>query len=170
MSQLGNLPPELARAMPKRAGAGQQAAATDIYNNSQDYSLPYRFPLSDYRPENLAERLERTDLDGSEIDQNQPKAASNWSRSYQNPVGTVYYPPSEPDDRWAWPPTGAGPGSSQQPRDNSATPPYHYPMFLPAGPMFHDPSRGPQQSLNYGAYKNSPKAPLAFYLPMPYAR
>ena len=37
-------------------------------------------------------------------------------------------------------------------------------MYLPAGPMFHDP-RQTQQSLAMGAYHNSPKAPLAFYLP-----
>jgi hypothetical protein len=26
---------------------------------------------------------------------------SNWSRSYHNPVGSVYHAPSESDDRWA---------------------------------------------------------------------
>ena len=53
---------------------------------------------------NLSEILDRTHLGSSEAMQvngttppGMPKPVSNWSRSYQNPVGTIYYPPSEAD-------------------------------------------------------------------------
>ena len=160
-NQLGNLPPELIpRGNPKWS---------DVYS-SPDSRLPYRLPLSDYNTAernagDLTDRLERSHIDdtdqGSTGGGGPPPQASNWSRSYQNPVGTIYYPPSEPDDRWShW--QAGQPSQPVQDRQNSVTP--CFPMFLPAGPMFHDPRQN-QQSLAMGAYHNSPKAPLAFYLP-----
>ena len=57
---------------------------------------------------NMSEILDRTHLGSSEANMvnngatppGMPKPVSNWSRSYQNPVGTIYYPPSEADARW----------------------------------------------------------------------
>ena len=55
----------------------------------------------------MSEILDRTHLGSSEANMvngatppGMPKPVSNWSRSYQNPVGTIYYPPSEGDARW----------------------------------------------------------------------
>ena len=46
---------------------------------------------------NMSELLDRTHLteaDGGEATGSAPQPASNWSRSYQNPVGKIYYPPT----------------------------------------------------------------------------
>ena len=42
----------------------------------------------------LLDRTHLTEADGGEATGSAPQPASNWSRSYQNPVGKIYYPPT----------------------------------------------------------------------------
>jgi hypothetical protein len=108
-------------------------------------------------------------------DSNMPQPASNWSRSYQNPVGSVYYSPSESDDRWAWPPAAGGqaPGPQESPKGVTPnnTPPVmysnYYGMFRQQDqPRFYD---ARPQPVGLGSYLPKPAkiTPLGVFLPMP---
>lgn len=97
-----------------------------------------------------------------------PQPVSSWSRSYQNPVGNIYYPPSEN----AWPASSQQGGSPRGATPHShATPPMMYPyygMFRQDQPMFYDPR--PQPMGPFLPAQPPKAAPLALgaFLPMCY--
>ena len=182
---MGPLPPELARSSSQRIAWPPQWPP-------EQYSQPYRYPLSEFLPtgyhpmnsdatiaSNMSELLDRTHLseaDGGPVDGTSsamPQPTSNWSRSFQNPVGNVYYPPSDTDDRW-----GLGATSNTQSQEiggnTPPTPPYGYyggGLYRQDSHQFrfHDP-RPPQAAL--GIFLPKPNKPpqmaLGSFLPMPY--
>jgi len=174
-SKMGPLPPELVRSPSQRLAWPPEAI-------SSRQQQPFHYPLSDFLPpgyhhmnestiaSNMSELLDRTHLteaDGGEATGSAPQPASNWSRSYQNPVGKIYYPPTETDERWAWP------SNNQTQETGGATPPtppmpYYYGMYRQDQPMFYDPR--PQPSLGIFLPKPNKTAPVALgsLLPMPY--
>ena len=100
---MGPLPPELVRSPSQRMAWYQ--------NSSEHYAKqPFRYPLSDFLPpgygvghhmnestihSNMSEMLDRTHMtEEGEATPPGPQPASNWSRSFQNPVGNIYYPPT----------------------------------------------------------------------------
>ena len=132
---------------------------------------------------NLSELLDRTHLGtGSDVNNGatppMAKPVSNWSRSYQNPIGTMYYPPSESEGAamWAWPPnSNPNQESPQGSSPQTSTPPMpvysnYYDLFRQErqAPMFYDPR--PQALGNYLPNKPTKAPPMALgtFLPMGY--
>jgi hypothetical protein len=90
---------------------------------------------------------------------------STWSRSYHNPVGTVYHAPSESDDRWsAW-------ERKPSPADltDAKEPPRNYPLGY--GLFNHMDTYGRRKpGLGLGAFlprSLAPQSPMSAFVPMP---
>ena len=54
---------------------------------------------------------------------------STWSRSYHNPVGTVYHAPSEADDRWSTWDRKPSPAENPEPKEIPRNYPLGYGLF-----------------------------------------
>ncbi len=90
-----------------------------------------------------------------------------WSRSYHNPVGTVYHAPSEADDRWATWDRKLSPAENPDPKE---IPPRNYPLGY--GLMNHMDTYGRRKpTIGLGAFLPRPMAsqtPMGPpYVPMP---
>lgn len=179
---MSNLPPELVRN--QRQPLAWQASFPPPAAPA-GAAAPFRYPLSDFMPpgghgdstlgSNLSEILDRTHIGP---DQEEQPQASNWSRSYQNPVGTIYYPPSESENRWAWPassqshdsPVSASAAPKSNASPHNSTTPYinYYDMFRQADhhqPMFYD---ARQSYMSKPSVAKPPPMALGAFLPMPY--
>ncbi len=176
-SKLGNLPPELAPRpawnSPAANGRPEMYAQSSFPPNGLQHP-GFRYPLSEFLPpgyndstlgSTMSSILDKGHLNNDEG----PQPGSGWSRSYVNPVGTVYYPPSEADCRWA-----NQAQESPQGTKTTSTPPRGYSNYYDFyhsqaidRPQFYDPR--PQTGI--AGYLHQPAKPppmaLGAFLPMP---